>query len=96
LPGLERETADHFAGRVFEKYYKRLVPDKTADDFVIKAAGLTEFVTGAHLVTSFEFVRKYVDTLHAKATSSGFECINIVSWQVHCKERKDRVCHCGE
>lgn len=46
------------------------MPDKQAENFVIKAAGLTEYLAGSHLLSSFEFVRKYVQRHHPSCLPS--------------------------
>lgn len=50
------ETADQFIERTFDKYYSKKLPHKQPADFVLKVAGLKEFIFGDHNIFSFEYI----------------------------------------
>jgi len=54
----ERETANQFIEKMFEKYYKQKTgPNKKASDFVLKVSGFAEYISGDRELSSFEYIR---------------------------------------
>jgi phosphatidylinositol-4,5-bisphosphate 3-kinase len=60
LVAFEHDTADEFLARYFEKYLAKLCPQKSSKDFVMKAAGLVEYITGPYKLHEFEYIRQCI------------------------------------
>jgi hypothetical protein len=56
----DTEIADEFLAKIFVKYYQKKVPHKKSTDFVLKAAGLAEYIDGAFPLNTFEYIRSRV------------------------------------
>lgn len=53
----EGETANAFLERMFSKHYERCVPEKTAQDFILKVLGFADYIDGEEKFTCFEYVQ---------------------------------------
>eukprot|EP01130_Rhizamoeba_saxonica_P012642 TRINITY_DN5362_c0_g2_i1.p1 TRINITY_DN5362_c0_g2~~TRINITY_DN5362_c0_g2_i1.p1 ORF type:complete len:1067 (-),score=251.23 TRINITY_DN5362_c0_g2_i1:70-3270(-) len=53
------ETADEFINNIFERFLKRLHPNRTFEDYVLKVTGLVDYIVGPYYVHHFDHIREY-------------------------------------
>ena len=58
LPIVPQQSADSLAAVLFYKYYERVAPGRTQDDFVLKMKGLNSFVYGNVPLVAFTHVHE--------------------------------------
>jgi len=82
------ETANLFLGKIFEKHLAKKFSDKQATDYVLKVAGLKEYIYGDHYFRSFEHVQRKL------VKNEKIELVLVDSKEVLVPEEKEH--HDGE